>query len=132
MVAVMRVLFVIALLIGPALSAGTVEGRAVSEASPLPGCTVTLSAGSFTRTVVSDAEGRYSFDAIPPGSYTITIELSGFETETRDVTVGGEGTRLDDVEVRIDLTSRDDGTRFRLVRVLVRRSGDAVRPPRVQ
>jgi hypothetical protein len=37
------------------------------------------------RTTVTDAEGRYRFPALPPGSYTLKAELSGFAAEERHV-----------------------------------------------
>ena len=49
----------------------------------LPGVTVTLRAGSAAPiSVVTDETGRYMTAWIPPGSYTITFVLSGFETRT--------------------------------------------------
>src|SRR5262249_51522838 len=37
----------------------------------------------LTRSDVSDPGGAYRLVALPPGSYTLTIELQGFSTETR-------------------------------------------------
>lgn len=53
----------------------------------LPGVTVTLNNvdTGFTRTTVTDAEGRYSFNALPPtGKWTVTAELSGFAPQHRE------------------------------------------------
>jgi hypothetical protein len=51
----------------------------------LPG--VTLSARNqetgLTRTGFTDGTGEYRLPALPPGSYTLTAELQGFNTETR-------------------------------------------------
>src|SRR5580765_4803418 len=52
----------------------------------LPGVTVTLSNADtgFSRSTVTDSEGRYSFNAVPPtGKWTLTVELSGFATQNR-------------------------------------------------
>lgn len=49
----------------------------------LPGVTITLRAGAAPPiSVVSDGSGRYMTAFIAPGVYTITFELSGFETRT--------------------------------------------------
>ena len=64
--------------------------------SVLPGVTVTvknLDTG-FTRSVVTDAEGRYAFTALPPtGRWSITAELQGFQTLVREGLVFQANTR---------------------------------------
>jgi len=52
----------------------------------LPGVTVTISdpAAGLTRSTVSDPEGGYQFLALPPGTYAIKAELTGFRTATRE------------------------------------------------
>src|SRR5580765_520076 len=52
----------------------------------LPGVTVSLKNADtgFSRSTVTDSEGRYSFNAVPPtGKWTLTVELSGFATQNR-------------------------------------------------
>jgi len=52
----------------------------------LPGVTVSVKNvdTGFTRSTVTDSEGRYSFTALPPtGKWTITAELQGFQTQVR-------------------------------------------------
>jgi hypothetical protein len=47
----------------------------------LPGATVTVASDSLiggARTAVSDANGGYRFPALPPGRYTVTIEMPSF------------------------------------------------------
>jgi len=72
-------------------SSGSVSGRVVdATGAALPGVTVTATntRTGFSRSVVSDAEGRYNFPALPVGPYNVTAELSGFTTvTTRDVDV---------------------------------------------
>ena len=49
----------------------------------LPGVTVTVSDGRTTPTTVfSDGAGRYLTPWLPPGTYSIAFELSGFEART--------------------------------------------------
>ncbi len=67
----------------PALAqtTGTIEGTvADSNGAPLPGVSVEIRSPALqgTRTVVTDAQGRYKFPATPPGNYTVTASLSGF------------------------------------------------------
>ncbi len=52
----------------------------------LPGVTVTASSPSMigTQTQVTNENGSYRFPAVPPGVYTLTFELAGFNTVRRD------------------------------------------------
>jgi outer membrane receptor protein involved in Fe transport len=66
-----------------------IEGTALdAQRGVLPGVTVTLrnEETGVTRVSTSDAEGRYRLPSLPPGRYTLTAELSGFNTiEVRDI-----------------------------------------------
>ncbi len=72
---------------GGASSTGTIQGR-VTDASGavLPGVTVTAASPSMigTQTQVSTDNGSYRFPAVPPGIYSLTFELAGFNTVQRD------------------------------------------------
>src|SRR5262245_49564403 len=64
----------------------TIAGQVNDETGgALPGATVTLRDARMTRerVVVTDAAGRFSADQLIPGSYTLTVQLGGFETLTR-------------------------------------------------
>ncbi len=53
----------------------------------LPGVTLTLknTDTGFTRSLVTDSQGRYTFNALPStGKWTLSAELSGFGTQTRE------------------------------------------------
>ena len=70
---------------------GTVSdqsGAPVSGAS----VTVTSDAQGFSRTLTSDASGNFRAVALPPGSYTVDINASGFEAFAESVSVGVGGT----------------------------------------
>jgi Carboxypeptidase regulatory-like domain len=56
-----------------------------SSGAVIPGATATAKnqGTGLTRSDVSDAGGTYRLVALPPGSYTLSIELQGFSTETR-------------------------------------------------
>jgi hypothetical protein len=51
-----------------------------AQGGKVPGATVTLTdaATGFTREIVTDATGDYVFVAIPPGTYTLRVEIAGF------------------------------------------------------
>jgi hypothetical protein len=52
----------------------------------LPGATVTATnvETNVSRTVMTDGSGRYIVPALPPGMYTMRVELAGFATRTRE------------------------------------------------
>jgi Ca-activated chloride channel family protein len=70
-------------------SVGIVRGTVKdSSGGVLPGATVRLShAPDADRTTVTDAKGEFSFVALSPGQYTITVALNGFTQVTRQVAV---------------------------------------------
>ena len=72
---------------GGASSTGTIQGRiADAQGAVLPGVTVTATSPSAlgTQTTVSSETGNYRFPAVPPGTYTLTYELAGFNTVRRE------------------------------------------------
>jgi hypothetical protein len=72
---------------GGASTTGSINGRIEdSSAAVLPGVTVTATSPSLmgVQTAVSDTGGNYRFPALPPGTYTVTFELPGFNTLKRE------------------------------------------------
>jgi parallel beta-helix repeat protein len=63
---------------------GSISGT-VQDANnhPIVGATVTLSNGMTTTT---DANGRYVFDNVVPGTYNLTVTKDGYKTTTQSVT----------------------------------------------
>ncbi len=53
-----------------------------SSQAAIPGATVTVTnvGTNAQRTTVTDGEGRFSIPALPPASYSIKVELQGFQT----------------------------------------------------
>ncbi len=95
------VLLAAALCATPAIAqevTGTVAGTVVdSSKAAIPGATVKLEGGSVNQMQVSDGNGRYTFAAVPPGTYKMTTTLSGFGTSlAENVTVAiGKTTTID-------------------------------------
>jgi hypothetical protein len=72
---------------GGASSTGTIQGRVTdAQGAVLPGVTVTATSPSAlgAQTTVTSETGNYRFPAIPPGVYTVTYELAGFNTVRRE------------------------------------------------
>ena len=78
---------------------GSISG-VVQDASKgaLPGATVTVKDVDTgrARVLTTDSEGRYRADALAPGKYSVTVELSGFRTaEFESITISvGQATAL--------------------------------------
>ncbi|MGA2536904.1 MAG: carboxypeptidase-like regulatory domain-containing protein, partial [Terracidiphilus sp.] len=82
---------------GQATNSGTVVGE-ISDPSGamIPGASVTLTDASVgvKLTDVSNAEGKYAFTTVPPGTYTISVNKSGFSTSKSEHQVVNIGTQL--------------------------------------
>lgn len=54
----------------------------------VPGARVELVSGLATaRTAFSDAAGRYRFDGVEPGDYTVRVSLAGFQAKEQRITI---------------------------------------------
>jgi len=72
---------------GGASTTGSINGKVVdSSGGVLPGVTVSATSPSAmgVQTSVTDTGGNYRFPALPPGTYTVTFELPGFNTLKRE------------------------------------------------
>ena len=72
---------------GGASSTGTIQGRVTdAQGAVLPGVTVTATSPSAlgAQTTVTTETGNYRFPAIPPGTYAVTYELTGFTIINRE------------------------------------------------
>src|SRR6266487_6528846 len=81
--------------IAQSVSSGTIEGTVKDESNAvLPGVTVTVTSPQLLSkevVQVSDSGGNYKFVDLPPGTYRVKAELSGFSTFIREdlrLTVG--------------------------------------------
>ena len=67
--------------------AGTITDQ---QKAVVAGATVTLNAAvaGAERTAVTDSEGAFNFQALMPGTYTISVEAAGFKKSVaRDITI---------------------------------------------
>jgi hypothetical protein len=66
---------------------GAVQGTVKDPSGAVvPHAKVTVSTPTLvgTKTVTTDSKGYYHFSNLPPGAYTITVEITGFETLKRE------------------------------------------------
>ena len=78
--------------VGAQSPTGNISGRVTSsDGQPLPGVTVSVTSSSApgARAVVTSEDGKYLFALLPPGSYTISFELDGFQSLQRTQNVAG-------------------------------------------
>ena len=64
---------------------GTIAGRVTDQNGlVVPGATVTTTSPKLqgSRVVVTSAFGDYAIPLLPPGDYTVIVELSGFQRVT--------------------------------------------------
>lgn len=59
---------------------GALGGAVTLDGAPAPGVTVTVDGPGGPRTLTTDAEGRYFLDALPAGTWTITLTVPGGTT----------------------------------------------------
>jgi hypothetical protein len=87
-------LVALALIAAPSTNAqvlyGSITGNVVdASGAALPGATVKIEQAEtqLTRELVTDAAGVYHFTAVPTGTYTVTVAMSGFRGFKREVPV---------------------------------------------
>lgn len=77
------------------MSAQTLTGMVTDGSDPVVGATI--STGSTG--TVTDYDGKYSLNLKSPGTYTITISYVGYESVTRDFTLGAGETATWDLDM---------------------------------
>ena len=81
---------------------GNIAGRVTSsDGQPLPGVTISVTSTNLqgVRTAVSSENGDYNIALLPPGTYTVSFELEGFQTVPRTQPVAGTQNARIDVEM---------------------------------
>jgi outer membrane receptor protein involved in Fe transport len=84
--------------LGQSLTTGSLTGKVENENAGLPGVSVAVSSPNLqgTRETVTSSNGGFTFSALPPGTYTVTFTLSGFQTVTKTFKVtAGQPSALD-------------------------------------
>jgi Carboxypeptidase regulatory-like domain len=84
-------LAIVAASLSPALAqvqTGSILVRVTDEqGAGIPGVTITLTSPVLvagTATAVSDTGGAYRFPSLPPGTYSVKLDLAGFQTVIRE------------------------------------------------
>src|SRR5262245_51894475 len=72
----------------PAAAATEFYGQVIFAGVAVPGATVTASQGEVRLTTSTDAQGIFRFTDIADGGWTLQVEMRGFATLSRDVTIG--------------------------------------------
>jgi hypothetical protein len=83
---------------------GSITGNVVdASGAALPGATVKIeqSETKLTRELVTDHAGAYQFTAVPSGTYTVTVTMSGFRGFKREVPVSLNSVARVDVKLEI-------------------------------
>jgi hypothetical protein len=90
---------------GAQQSTGNIYGHAVDEQGHgIPGATATLTGDRAPVTTVTDANGNFRFLRVPPGTYKVTVMMSGFSTLERDNVIVALGKNTD-LEAPMKLSS---------------------------
>ncbi|MFB0565458.1 MAG: carboxypeptidase regulatory-like domain-containing protein [Candidatus Aminicenantaceae bacterium] len=82
---------------------GSIKGTITdTEGNLLPGVTVNISSGSLQGTLsyITSSNGSFRFPSLPPGVYTMTVQMQGFRTIKREEIVVNVGKTT---EIRIQL-----------------------------
>jgi hypothetical protein len=69
---------------------GEHSGQVIFGELPVPGATVTATAGDKKLVTATDDQGVFKLPEATPGVWTLSVEMLGFEPLTRDVTVTAE------------------------------------------
>jgi hypothetical protein len=86
-------LLTVALVTGSRVGAAVVHyGRVTVGGVPVPGATVTALQRDVQRVTVTDPQGVYRFADLADGVWTIRVEMLGFTTISRDITIAPDST----------------------------------------
>ncbi len=99
-------LFTLAARPAGAQDTGTLSGTVVDGSGQMvPGATVTLANEATTdaRTTTTSERGVFSFRAVPPGSYTVRVELQGFRTLEQKRNVVNASSHVDLGQVKLEV-----------------------------
>jgi outer membrane receptor for ferrienterochelin and colicin len=86
---------------------GALTGKVTSDGIALPGATITISSPNLqgTRIAISDTNGNYYFASLPPGDYSVKVELSDMQTVISTARVGLATTVRVDADLRLSIVT---------------------------
>lgn len=71
-----------------AQTGATYKGTVKFGGQPLPGATVTATEGDHRTVTTTDESGTYELTGLAPGTYTVEVQMFGFQTAHKQVQVG--------------------------------------------
>lgn len=71
------------------------SGVVKAENQPIPGATVKATQGDKMLSTLTDDDGAYRIDGMTPGNWVMTVEMFGFTTARKEVTVGAAPAKID-------------------------------------
>lgn len=81
----------LAITVRPVAATSELSGRVLFSGLAVPGATVTARQGSRDIGTVSDDDGAFHFDALEDGVWMLRVDMLGFVTESREITVPFSG-----------------------------------------
>ena len=81
------------------ISAQIVGSVVDTVGSPLEGIVLSLSGGGETRTAVTDGDGKFRFDGLPPGSYLVRVNHEPYRVSEQKIVLESGATS----EIRLEL-----------------------------
>lgn len=71
------------------------SGVVKSENQPVPGATVKATQGDRMLSTLTDDDGMFQLDGMTPGVWNVTVEMFGFTTARKEITIGATPTKID-------------------------------------
>jgi hypothetical protein len=87
---------------------GTITTTQDNAPAPVPGISIKLSpnpAAAEPLSADTDEQGRYEFKGLAPGAYTISINLQGFKTITKSISLAPKQQDVEDFSLQLDVVS---------------------------
>ena len=91
------------------LPTATLSGRVQNEGQGLPGVAVTARSAGLQgeRTAITNASGDYVLVSLPPGEYTVSFALAGFQNVTRSLRLASSQTASLDAVLSLSSVSAE-------------------------
>jgi outer membrane receptor for ferrienterochelin and colicins len=80
----------------------TIKGTVTADGMPLPHANVSLKKTS--KTIITNADGLYSFKNLAPGNYEIAVSYTGFKSESRKISLA------DSTELAVDFNLKENNS----------------------